>query len=70
MFFESAWADCIKNQIAEYSETMLQLADNEQGIILCPDCIVGKLSNLQNVTVSKNRKNLKSWKNNIILETY
>ena len=44
MFFETAWADSIKNQIDEYSETMLQLTDDEQGVILCPDCIVAKVT--------------------------
>lgn len=46
MFFETAWADCIKNEIDEYSETMLQLTNNEQGVILCPDCITKKVTEL------------------------
>jgi len=44
MFFESAWADNIKNEIDEYSQTMSQLTNNE-GIILCPDCLVSKIDN-------------------------
>jgi len=39
MFFETAWANTIRNQIDEYSETMTELTNNE-GVILCPDCIV------------------------------
>jgi len=43
MFFETAWSDCIQNKIEEYSDTMLKLTDGEQGVILCPDCIIKKL---------------------------
>jgi len=39
MFYESAWRPSIKKQIPEYSETMSYLTNN-QGIILCPDCII------------------------------
>lgn len=45
MFFESVWADCIKNEIDEYSETMNKLTNN-RGIILCPDCIVKKVTDV------------------------
>lgn len=38
MFYESAWRPSIKKQIPEYSKTMSKLTNN-QGIILCPDCI-------------------------------
>lgn len=44
MFFESAWTDSIKKEIDDYSKTMSQLTDNE-GIILCPDCLVNKIQN-------------------------
>jgi len=43
MFFETAWADTIRNQIDEYSETMVQLTNNK-GIILCPSCLIKKLN--------------------------
>ena len=42
MFFHSVWLPTIKNQIADYGRTMTQLTNN-QGIILCPDCISKKL---------------------------
>jgi hypothetical protein len=44
MFFESAWRHSIKYEIKEYSETMHKLTNNE-GIILCPDCLTNKLLN-------------------------
>ena len=44
MFFETAWVNHVKYEIAEYTDTMLKLTDNEQGVILCPDCIVKKLN--------------------------
>jgi hypothetical protein len=37
-FFESGWKS-IKNEIGEYAETM-DLLTNNQGIILCPDCLI------------------------------
>ena len=43
MFYESVWRPLIKYEIAEYAEKMSTLTDN-QGIILCPDCIVNKLN--------------------------
>lgn len=46
MFFETAWTNSIKNEIDEYSETMLKLTDNEEGLILCPDCITKKIMSL------------------------
>jgi len=42
MFFESAWRPSIKYEIKEYGETMHKLTNNE-GIILCPDCLVNKI---------------------------
>ena len=44
MFFETTWVNYVKYEIAEYTDTMLKLTDNEQGVILCPDCIVKKLN--------------------------
>ena len=44
MFFETAWPNYVKNEIDEYADTMLKLTNNEQGVILCPDCIVKKLN--------------------------
>lgn len=44
MFFESAWTNSIKNEIADYSKTMPDLTNN-QGVILCPDCISKKITN-------------------------
>ena len=46
MFFETAWVNHVKYEIAEYTDTMLKLTDNEQGVILCPDCIVKKLNGI------------------------
>lgn len=46
MFFESAWADSVKYEIDEYADTMLQLTNNEQGLILCPDCVTTKITSL------------------------
>ena len=45
MFYESAWRPSIKKQIAEYSETMTDLTDNE-GVILCPQCLVKQLQKI------------------------
>ncbi len=44
MFFETTWANYVKNEIDEYSENMLELANNEPGLILCPDCIIKKIT--------------------------
>ncbi|MBS1268976.1 MAG: hypothetical protein MAG458_01712 [Nitrosopumilus sp.] len=41
MFFESVWRPSIKYEIKEYGETMHTLTNNE-GVILCPDCLVNK----------------------------
>lgn len=46
MFFETAWTNYVKNEIDEYTDTMLQLTNSEQGIILCPDCIIKKVTDL------------------------
>ncbi|MCE2507143.1 MAG: hypothetical protein J4F36_11910 [Nitrosopumilaceae archaeon] len=45
MFFETAWTGYVKNEIGEYTDTMLQLTNNEQGVILCPDCVSKKITN-------------------------
>jgi hypothetical protein len=45
MFFESVWRTSIKKTIPEYSKTMAELTNN-QGIILCPDCLVEKITGL------------------------
>ena len=52
MFFETAWANYVKSEIDEYTDTMLQLTNNEQGIILCPDCITKKLTDVTLHSVS------------------
>jgi len=39
LFYESVWDPSIRKQIAEYSEMMPKLTRN-QGIILCPECVV------------------------------
>jgi len=44
MFFETTWTNYVKNEIDEYTDTMLQLTNNEQGLILCPDCVVKKIT--------------------------
>lgn len=44
MFFETAWNNYVKNEIDEYADTMLYLTNNEQGVILCPDCVFKKLT--------------------------
>ena len=45
MFYESVWQSSIKYEIGEYSKTMTELTNN-QGIILCPDCLVKCLTDL------------------------
>lgn len=45
MFYESVWRPSIKKEIADYSKTMAKLTDN-QGVILCPDCIDKKITDL------------------------
>ena len=44
LFFESAWMPSIRHEIKEYGETMHKLTNNE-GIILCPDCLADKIKN-------------------------
>lgn len=44
LFYESVWRPSIKNQIAEYAKTMADLTNND-GVILCPDCIAKKIHN-------------------------
>ena len=44
IFFESAWSTSIKKQIPEYSQTMSKLTNN-QGVIMCPDCLINKMTN-------------------------
>jgi len=43
IFFNSAW-DSIKISNKEYAQTMTFLTNNE-GIILCPDCLVKVIKN-------------------------
>lgn len=50
-FYELSWLPSIKNQIPEYSETMWELSD-ETGILLCPECIVKKLTDVTLHSVS------------------
>lgn len=51
MFYESAWRPSIKYGIAEYGETMHKLTNNE-GVILCPDCLTKKLTDVTLHSVS------------------
>jgi len=44
MFFENEW-DSIRKDNKEYGQTMHTLTDN-QGIILCPDCITKKITDV------------------------
>ena len=44
MFFETAWVNYVKNEIDEYYNTMIKLTNN-QGIILCPDCLIQQIHN-------------------------
>lgn len=44
IFFDSAWKS-IKNNNDEYGKTMDILTKN-QGIIMCPDCLVEKITGL------------------------
>ena len=41
MFFENEW-DMIRRDNCEYGLTMPKLTNNE-GVILCPECIIKKL---------------------------
>lgn len=43
MFFENEWQS-VKKQNSEYGKTMDKLTNN-QGIILCPDCVVKRITN-------------------------
>ena len=43
MFFETPYTDGIKKNIPEYGNSMCELTNNE-GIILCPDCLIKKLN--------------------------
>ena len=51
MFYESAWRPSIKYEIVEYGETMHKLTNNE-GVILCPDCLTEKLTDVTSHSVS------------------
>jgi len=42
IFYETVWLPSLKNQIAEYGKAMTKITDN-QGVILCPDCLVNKI---------------------------
>ena len=50
MFFETAWADCVKHEIDEYGNKMHILTNNE-GVILCPDCVVKRV--IENVNMPR-----------------
>ena len=43
LFFENEWESIRKNN-KEYGQTMHKLTNN-QGIILCPNCLVNKIKN-------------------------
>lgn len=43
LFYECVWYPSIKKLIANYSVTMTKLTNN-QGIILCPECIVKSIA--------------------------
>ena len=43
LFYECVWYPALKKKIDEYAETMTKLTNN-QGMIMCPDCLVEKLS--------------------------
>lgn len=51
LFFESVWTKSIKQQISEYGKTMSELTKN-QGIILCPDCVIKKVTAVSTRTKS------------------
>ena len=42
LFFENEW-DSIRKNNKEYSKTMSKITNNE-GIILCPNCLIKKLN--------------------------
>ena len=42
LFYECVWYPSTKNAIGEYAKTMTKLTNN-QGIILCPDCLIRKM---------------------------
>ena len=41
IFYHSVWLPTIRNEIVDYGKSMTKLTEN-QGIILCPDCITKK----------------------------
>jgi len=45
MFYESAWHGTIKKEISQYLEKT-HILTNNQGIVLCPECLTKKVSNL------------------------
>ncbi len=53
MFFETAWADCVKREIDEYGNKMHILTNNE-GVILCPDCVAKRVTENVNMPRGKN----------------
>ena len=57
MFYHSAWLPSIQNKIAEYKEKMASLTDNE-GVILCPECITYKMTEKIKTNPQKNCKHL------------
>ena len=44
-FYELSWLPSIKKEIPEYSKTMYELC-NRRGVILCPDCVSKKITDL------------------------
>jgi len=51
IFYETVWLPSLKNQIAEYGKAMTQLTNNE-GVIMCPDCLVAKMTNMKKLTIA------------------
>ena len=52
LFYECVWYPSIKSMIDDYAKTMTKLSNN-QGIILCPDCILKEI-------VTQNKKSINS----------
>ena len=47
-FFEYSWIG-IKSKIPQYGQTMTEITNN-QGVILCPDCLVKKIILYEKIT--------------------
>ena len=61
MFYESVWRPTIKKKIVDYSKTMSSLTNN-QGIILCPDCV----TKLLQIKTNSNKKQIQAYENMIL----